>query len=425
MAVITTFITALILFLSSGMHIAIALGLTATCLLFIFGGMPLSIIAQKAFASINSYALAAIPFFILAGEIIMEAKLANRLLDFAGLFLRRVRGGLAMAVVVTSVFFAAVSGSSVASAAALGHGMVELLRHEDYPRRFIAGLVASGGTLGLLIPPSLTFILIGSMQGLPILDLFTAGIVPGLLEALLLMLVCRHLCIRNNWGKVVSTFRVDRTEIKSILKASSGILFMPFLILGGIYLGFFTPTEVAAIAVGYAFLLALVIYRSLSFKDVYPILSRSLLQSGMIYFVVIGGNLTGVMLIALGVTEKITGFIASTGVQPWHFLLMVNIVLLVLGAVLDGISIIVLTVPVLFPVAQSLGISPYHFAVIMTVNVEIATLTPPVGLNLYVMSGVTGISLAEVAKGIGPFYIVQIIFLLLVTYIPVLSLVLL
>lgn len=424
MAVITAFLTALLLFLSSGMHIAVALGLTATCLLFIFGGMPLSIIAQKAFGSVNSYALAAIPFFILAGEVIMEAKLADRLLDFAGLFLRRVRGGLAMAVVITSVFFAAVSGSSVASVAALGRGMVEMLKHEDYPKRFIAGLVAAGGTLGLLIPPSLTFILIGSMQGLPILDLFTAGIIPGLLEAFLLMSVCLYMCIKNGWGKVVAPVKADRAEVKPILKASSGILFMPFLILGGIYLGFFTPTEVAAVAVGYAFFLALVIYRTLPLQNVFPILSRSLLQSGMIYFVVIGGNLTGVMLITLGVTEKITTIIASAGVEPWHFLLMVNIVLLMLGAVLDGVSMIVLTVPVLFPVAQSLGINPYHFAVIMTVNVEIATLTPPVGLNLYVMSGVTGLSIEEVARGIGPFYIVQIVFLLLVTYVPFLSLML-
>ena len=425
MAVITAFLASLLLFLSSGMHIAVALGLTAACLLFIFGGMPLSIIAQKAFGSVNSYALAAIPFFILAGEVIMEAKLADRLLDFAGLFLRRVRGGLAMAVVIASVFFAAVSGSSVASVAALGRGMVEMLKHEDYPRQFVAGLVAAGGTLGLLIPPSLTFILIGSMQGLPILDLFTAGIVPGVLEALLLMSVCLYMCIKNGWGKVVAPVKANRAEVMPILKASSGILFMPFLILGGIYLGFFTPTEVAAVAVGYALFLALVIYRTITPKTVFPILSRSLLQSGMIYFVVIGGNLTGLMLITLGVTDNITTLITSTGVQPWQFLLMVNIVLLVLGAVLDGISIIVLTVPVLFPVAQSLGISPYHFAVIMTVNVEIATLTPPVGLNLYVMSGVTGLSLEEVTRGIGPFYIVQIMFLLLVTYFPVLSLMLL
>jgi len=301
MAIITAFVLALLLSLSSGMPIAVALGLTATFLLFVFGGMPLSIIAQKAFASVDSYALAAIPFFILAGDVIMEAKLADRLLDFAGLFLRRVRAGLAMAVVIASVFFAAVSGSSVASAAALGRGMVEIFKHEDYPKRFIAGLVAAGATMGLLIPPSLTFILIGSMQGLPVLDLFTAGIVPGLLEALLLMATCLYMCIRNGWGKAVVPVKVVRAEVKSILKASSGIMFMPFLILGGIYLGFFTPTEVAAVAVGYAFFLALVIYRTLSLQMVFPIFSRAFLQSGMIYFVVIGGNLAGTMLITLGV----------------------------------------------------------------------------------------------------------------------------
>ncbi len=449
--VIGIFLIILFLLLFSGIHIAVALGLTATVLLFIFEGMPISVISQNAFVSVNSYALAAIPFFILAGDVVLEGKLADRLLDFAGLFLRRVQAGLAMAVVVSSVFFAAVSGSSVASAAALGRSVIELLKDEDYPQRFIAGLVAAGSTMGLLIPPSLTFILIGSMQGIPIVDLFTAGILPGLFEGVLTIAACYYLCKKHGWGKpkkgiqsitllrktnnhVVNLARgssanpdpsENKQNIFSLFLSSAGVLLMPPLILGGIYLGFFTPTEVAGVAFGYALLLATVVYRTMAVKKIIPVLRRALRQSAMIYFVVIGGNLVGFMLISLGITDTINEMVAVSGISKWQFLLIINTILLMMGAVLDGISVIVLTVPILFPVAVSLGINPIHFAVILTANVEVATLTPPVGLNLYVMSGVTGLPVAEVARGIGPFYVVQILVLLTATYVPWLSLFLL
>ena len=422
--IVAVFLISLFLLLSLGLHIAVALGLTSLCLLFTFGGMPIAVIAQNAFNSVNSYALAAIPFFILTGDVVMEGRLAERLLDMAGVFLRRVQGGLAMSVVVASVFFAAVSGSSVASAAALGRSVVDLLKQEDYPKRFIAGLVAAGSTMGLMIPPSLSFILIGVMQGLPIIDLFTAGILPGIMEGILTISAAWYLCRRNGWGKVLDRSKVSRSEFGKIFKSSAGVLAMPVLILGGIYLGFFTPTEVAAVAVGYGFFLALVVYRSLPIAKVFPTIKNSLLQSCMIYFIVIGGNMTGFMLISLGITDTIADLVTTSGIQPWQFLLIVNLILILLGMVLDGVSVIVLTVPILFPIAISLGIHPYHFAVIITANVEVATITPPVGLNLFVMSGVTGLSVAEVARGVGPFYMVQIAVLLLVTYFPFLSLML-
>ncbi len=449
--VIIWFLISLFVLLATGIHIAVGLGLTGALLLFFFGDMPLPVIAQTAFHCVNSYALAAIPFFILAGDIVLEARLADRLLDFAGVFLRRIQGGLAMGVVVACVFFAAVSGSSVASAAALGRSVVELLKHEDYPPRFVAGLVAASGGIGLLIPPSLSFILIGSMQGIPIVNLFTAGILPGILEGALIMAASYYLCKRHGWGK--SSSRTFSASVKNgsnlgktitkqgdsvahhasendktffaLLRSSAGVLLMPGVVLGGIYLGFFTPTESAAVACGYALILAMVIHRSMSFQEMWKALGRSLQQSGMIYFVLIGGNLVGFAMVSLGVTDRLSEIVAVSGISKWQFLLLVNIILLLMGMVLDGISLIVLTVPILYPIAEKLGIDPIHLAVIITINVEVATVTPPVGLNLYVMSGMTGLSVAEVARGIGPLYLMQILTLLLVTYVPQISLILL
>lgn len=419
--IFAAFIVILFLLLASGIHIGVGLGLTAVALLYFAQGFPLEVIAQSAFKSVNSYALAAIPFFILSGDLIMGGKLGARVVDLTGVFLRRVHGGLAVAVMIVSVFFGAVSGSSVASAAALGRNTVDLLSGEGYPKGFVAGLVSVGGTLGLMIPPSLSFILIGTMQGIPIINLFTAGIVPGVLEGTVLAVVTWYLCRRHGWGHMSDT-PITLQELKPKIKGSLGILLMPAVILGGIYGGFFTPTEVSAVAAGYAFLVVVLVYRVITVREVGPILYRSLLASGMIYFIVIGGNLTAFMLTRLGVTDHFVQLVTAAEMSPWLFLLVVNLILLVLGCVLDGVSVIILTVPILFPIAAALGIDPIHLAVILTANVEIATLTPPVGLNLFVMSGISGLPVDRVARGVGPFYLVRLAVLMLITYIPEISL---
>ena len=433
---IAIFLGILLLLLIIGTHIGVALGASALIILILFQETSLDIIAQQTFQSANSYAIAAIPFFILAGDIIMKGDLAKRVLDFTDIVLRKVHGGTAIAAMFVSVFFSAVSGSSAASAAAIGKNLVQVMGERGYPKRFIAGLVATGGTLGLLIPPSLSFILIGSMIGVPIIDLFTAGIVPGIMQAVMLIILTWWLCKRNKWETVskevsATTETIDasngpvgrRTALKQ-LKSSSGVLLLPVLILGGIYLGFFTPTEVSAVAVIYAAILAVFIYKAIKVKDLWSISRGALLQSGMIYLILIGGALTAFMLKSLGLTNGIITMIADLGLQPWQFLLIVNILLLFLGLFLDGITVIALVTPILFPVAISTGIDPIHFAVIVTMNIEIATLTPPVGLNLFVMSGLTKMPIQEVAKGVGPYYIVMFVSLILVTYFPQISLLL-
>jgi len=424
------FVAVLFLLLFTGLHIGVALGVSALTILVIFQGTSLNVVAQQTFNSGNSYALAAIPFFILAGDLIMKGGLAKKILELTDIVTHKIQGGTAMGAMLVSVFFAAVSGSSVASAAAVGKNLVQLMGEKGYPKKFVAGLVATGGTLGLLIPPSLSFILIGSMIGIPVIDLFTAGIVPGVMQATMLLIMTWWICRKKGW-EIPSAIKESREKVKnrvSSLKSigsASGVLLLPFLILGGIYLGFFTPTEVSAVAVIYAAFLAVIIYKSIKAKELWGISRDALYQTGMIYLILIGGGLTAYMLKVLGLTSQIVTVVGDWGLTGWQFLIIVNILLLIIGLFLDGVTVIALVAPILFPIATGLGIDPIHFAVIMTMNIEIATLTPPVGLNLFVMSGLTNISIQDVAKGVGPYYVVLFVSLILVTYFPQISLVLL
>ncbi|PCC98593.1 TRAP transporter large permease [Halopseudomonas pelagia] len=410
----------MILFLAIGTHAAIAMGLVTTGMILLVAGVPMTVIAQTAFKSVNSYPLMAIPMFVLAGNLMMKGNIAEILIQLIGSVVRRIKGGLALTAMIASVFFAAVSGSSVGSAAAIGSSTVEGLRKENYPPRFSAAIVAVGGTLGLMIPPSLGFILIGSIVGLPIDKLFIAGIFPGLMEATLLMLAVVFFARKNNYGGPVQ--RADWGLFSRKLPGAAAALAMPVLILGSIYTGFLTPTEVSAFAAAYAALLCLLVYRSVTLGGVWTVARDSLLQTTMIFAVVMGGSLVGFVLARLGVSAMLIEFITEQNITAWQFLIIANLLLLILGMFLDGVAMIVLTSPLLFPVATALGIDPIHFAVIMVANVEIATLTPPIGLNLFVMSGITKLPVHEVARGVLPFYLVRLVGLGLITFIPAISL---
>jgi len=410
----------MLLLLAIGSHVAVALGLVTTGLILMLDGVPTTVIAQTAFKSINSYPLMAIPMFVLAGNLMMRGNIASLMIDLVGSVVRAVKGGLALTVMISSVFFAAVSGSSVGSAAAIGASTVDGLKREAYPARFSAAIVAVGGTLGLMIPPSLGFILIGSIVGLPVDQLFIAGVLPGIMEAILLMIAVTYFSRRGNYGAKVQ--KADWSGFSRRLPSASAALMMPVLILGAIYTGFLTPTEVSAFAAAYAVLLCVLVYRSVTLGGVWEAAKDSLLQTTMIFAVVMGGSLVGFVLARMGVSQQLVEIITAMDISPWQFLLLANIVLLVLGMFLDGVAMIVLTAPLLFPVATALGINPIHFAVIMVANVEIATLTPPIGLNLFVMGGIAKLPVHEVARGVLPFYAVRMTGLMLITYVPAISL---
>lgn len=412
-------IIAIVLLLAFGMEIGIAVGLAGIILLLFYMEIPITIIAHEVFSSVHSYSLLAIPFFIMAGNVMMEGRLADRLMDFFGSFLRRFSGGLGIGAMFSAIFFAAISGSSVASAAALGNAVTTSLQTENYSKRFTAGLLAVGGTLGLMIPPSLAFILIGTMIGIPVRDLFIAGVTPGILEGILLIIMTYFISKKHGYGH---KRKIQLKEVSSTFKGSLPALFLPLLILGGIYFGIFTPTEVSVVAVVYALLISMFIYKTIKFKSIPSILKGSIYSTAMIYLVLIGGSLLGFILTRIGVANHLLSFIQSMDMPIWAFLLLINIFLLLLGMFLDGISLIVILTPLLFPIAMGMGIDPIHFAVIMVANIEIATITPPVGLNLFVISGVSKISISEVVKGVAPFYTVRLIGLLLITYVPWFSL---
>ncbi|MDP2007934.1 MAG: TRAP transporter large permease [Rubrivivax sp.] len=409
--------------LAIGSHVAVALGLVTTGLILAVDGVPLTVIAQTAFKSVNSYPLMAVPMFVLAGNLMMRGNIAGLMIDLIGSVVRAVQGGLALTVMIACVFFAAISGSSVGSAAAIGAATVKGLRAEEYPARFSAGIVAVGGTIGLMIPPSLGFILIGSIVGLPVDKLFIAGVVPGLMEGSFLLIAVGYMARRYGYGR--TTQRPDWAGFGQRLPKASAAVLMPVFIIGSIYTGILTPTEVSAFAAVYAAVLCLLVYRSIDLKGTWAVVQDSVLQSTMIFAVVMGGSLVGFVLARMGVSAAVVALIQSVDMTAWQFLLLANAILLVLGMFLDGVAMIVLTAPLLFPIATALGINPIHFAVVMVANVEIATLTPPIGLNLFVMAGISKLPVHEVVRGVMPFYAVRLVGLALITFVPAISLVLL
>ena len=410
----------LLVLLALGAHVGTAMGLVSSAMVMSVDGVPLTVVAQTAFKSINSYPLMAIPMFVLMGNLMMRGNIVAVMIELIGSLVRCVRGGLALTVMLACVFFAAVSGSSVGSAAAIGAATVDGLKREHYPPRFSAALVAVGGTLGLMIPPSLGFILIGSIVGLPVDRLFVAGIVPGLMEAGLLLTTTVWLTRRHGYG--ATSGKPDVAGFVQRLPRAAGALSMPVLVLGSIYMGIFTPTEVSAVAAAYAAVLCVLVYRTMNWGTVWKVSQESILQSTMIFMVVMGGSLIGFILARMGVSASLIGFMERMDMSAWQFLLLAFAVLLVLGMFLDGVAMIVLTAPLLFPMATHLGVDPVHFAVIMVANVEIATLTPPIGLNLFVMSGIARIPVEQVARGVVPFYATRLVSLALITYVPALSL---
>lgn len=413
----------LLALISFGVHIAVALGLVAVGLLLLEANIPLSLAAQAAWDGIDKYSLVAIPFFIFAGNVMSRGNLALLILDLVGCLVRWFRGGVALAVAASSVFFAAVNGSSVACTVALGPAATRLLPKEGYPKEFAAALVAVCGTLGLMIPPSLTFILIGSIVGLPVADLFIAGIIPGLLEAV--MLGTATILVSRWKGYGGTTQPVDLPGFMSRLPGAAGALAMPVLIIGSIYAGFFTPTEVSALAAIYAAVLVLLVYRTANLKAVWETAQESVMQSVLIYGILLAAGLLTVVLTRIGLAAQLTSFMVEYQVSAFQFLLAVNIALIIIGMFIDGVSMIVLLAPLLFPMAQAAGINPIHFAVILTALVEVATLTPPVGLNLFVMSRITDLPIHRVVVGVLPFYGTRVLALILINAFPFLSLALL
>ncbi len=409
----------LIVLMLTGMPISISLGLTVLTFLFTMTQVPIESVALKLFTGIEKFEIMAIPFFILAGNFLTHGGVARRMINFATSMVGHWHGGLALAGVVACALFAAVSGSSPATVVAIGSIIMPAMVRQGYPKGFGAGVITTSGALGILIPPSIVMVMYSVSTNTSVGKLFMAGVVPGLMLAFLLGLTTWVLARKKNyprmpkatWGERFTAFR----------KSAWGLLLI-VIVMGGIYTGVFTPTEAAAMSAVYAFIIAVFVYKDMGLKQVPKVLLDSASMSAMLLYIITNAVLFSFLMTSENIPQAMAGWIMDKGFGVISFLLVVNILLLVAGNVMEPSSIVLIMAPILFPVAMTLGIDPVHFGIMMVVNMEVGMCHPPVGLNLYVASGITKMGISELTVAVMPWLLTMLGFLLLVTYVPQISL---
>jgi len=394
----------------------------ASLIMFITQDFNLVTVTQKMFSGIDSTTLMAIPGFIFAGIIMTKGGISKYLIECLRAWVGHVSGGMAIVTILACMVFSAISGSSPATAAAIGSIMIPAMVEAGYSKRYSMGLVAAAGTLGILIPLSLSLILYGAVTNTSIGDLFIAGVFPGIFLGSVLILLAIIYARKNGFGKLEKASWEVRW--KSTRKAVWAAL-LPFIIFYSIYGGVATPTEASVIASVYAIIVAVFIYREVSWSDVKPILTETVQLTSMIFMIIAAAIIFGLYLTNNQIPQEIANWIVASNFNKWTFLLTVNLLLFVLGTFLEGVAIILITMPLFFPILAQMGINPIHFAIIVTVNLELAMITPPVGLNLFVVSGIARESLEEMIKAIIPFIFIMILVLVIVIIWPQLSLFLL
>jgi len=408
----------LFLLMFIGVPIAASLGLAGSITIMLFSPDSVRSLAIKLFETSEHYTLLAIPFFLLSGAFMTTGGVAKRLIDFANACVGHIRGGLAIGAVLACMLFAALSGSSPATVAAVGSIAIAGMVRSGYPQAFGAGIVCNAGTLGILIPPSIVMVVYAAATEQSVGKLFMAGVIPGVMLGLVLMIA---IYIVARIKKLPALPRASFREwLRAAREAFWGLLLM-VIILGGIYSGMFTPTEAAAVAAVYAGFVALFVYKDLTLRECPKVLLESGKLTIMLMFIIANAMLFAHVLTTEQIPQTITAWVVDLGLQPWQFLLVVNIVLLIAGAFMEPSAIILILAPILFPIAMQLGIDPIHLGIIMVVNMEIGLITPPVGLNLFVTSAVTGMPLTSVIKAALPWLMMLISFLMVITYIPAVS----
>jgi C4-dicarboxylate transporter, DctM subunit len=412
------FITLLILLFLS-VPVAFSLGLASTIALASDGSMPLLVLVQRMFSALDLFPLMAIPFFILAGALMETGGISRRLVNFANSLVGTMTGGLAVVTVVTAMFFSAISGSSAATTAAIGSILIPAMVKKGYNVGFAGATTAVSGELGVIIPPSIPMIIFGISAGVSMTDLFIAGFLPGvLIGGSLILLVWFLSKSRGYQGETGITWGMRFKAFKEAILA----LLMPVIILGGIYGGIFTPTEAAVVAVFYSFIVGVFVYREMNWKRLIEIFSKSAITTSIIMIIIANAGMFGWILTREQVPQKVAAFFTAFSDSPYVFLIMVNILLLFVGMFFETSAAIIILAPLLTPVAVSLGIDPVHFGMIVIVNLAIGMVTPPVGVNLFVAAQVANIKLERLTKALIPFFIVLILNVLIISYVPALSL---
>jgi C4-dicarboxylate transporter DctM subunit len=423
----------LLALMATGMPISIALGLSVLTFLFILSSVDPKMVGLKLFTSIDRFEIMAIPFFILAGNFLTSGGVARRMIDFATSMIGHWYGGLGLAGVVACALFAAISGSSVATVVGIGSIILPAIVANGYPPRFGAGVIATSGALGILFPPSINLVIFAvatsGMQpkgpdgavvdSASVGQLFIAGLVPGLMLATMLGMTTWYRAWRNDYPRMK---RASWGECLRAFRDGFWGLFLIVLVLGGIYSGLFTPTEAAAVAAVYAFFIAVFVYKELKLVDVPTVLLKAASMSAMILYIITNAAVFSWLLTSEQIPQSMAEWMTMQGFGTVAFLLVVNVVLLAAGNFMDPAAIVLIMAPILFPMAARLGVHPVHLGILMMVNMEVGLCHPPVGLNLYVASGITKLGITELTIAVLPWLGTMLVFLVMVTYIPEISL---
>lgn len=416
---IVGFTLLLLILLASGLPVAFSLGLggVAGMILFMGGDGALAQLPIIGYKSLDDFVLTAVPMYILMSQILLTGKVGNDLFELANEWLRHLPGGLGIATVMACAVFAAITGSSVACAVTIGAIAIPEMLARGYDRPLVLGAVAAGGTLGILIPPSIPMILYGAITDESIGKLFMSGVVPGVIMTLMFTAIVVYRS-RNLQREAAATW----DERISALKKSIWGLFLPIIVVGGIYTGIFTPTEAAGIGTVYSLFITFCVYRTLSFKDMPGILNDTIKTTCMIFAIMIGASLFGFVLTILDAPQALTNYVAGLETSRWVVFIAINCLLLFLGCILESVSIIFITLPILFPLIMSLGFDPIWFNVVMLLNLELALITPPVGMNLFVLQGISPDSkMTDIVKGVIPFGLAMFVLIFILCLFPELA----
>jgi len=417
--VILTICISFALLLLLGVPIAVILGVSTMVSLVFFSSTPLHIITQQLFNALDKFVLLAIPFFILAGAIMTRGGIAKKLIAFVNALVGWFPGGLAMAGILACIFFAAISGSSPATVVAIGSIMIPALIKAGYGEKFSLGLITVSGSLGIVIPPSIPMILYCLVMNVSVAELFMAGVMPGLLIGMALMIYTYFIARKNNWR--IET-KASLSELFRTAREGIWALALPFIVLGGIYTGIFTPTEAAAVSVVYALFVELFIYKEFGWAAVTEICRDAAVLSACLLFILSCAMTFIWLLTAEQIPHQLADIIIQHIHSPWMFLLTVNILFLILGCFMDDVSAMLILAPLFLETLNRYGIDLVHFGIVMVLNIQMGMLTPPFGLNLFVASGITKQPMVKIAMGVLPFLAIMLVCLMLVTYIPWISL---
>ena len=423
----------LVVLMLTGMPISIALGLTVLGFFFTMTTVPIDTVALKLFSGLEKFEIMAIPFFILAGNFLTNGGAARRMIHFASTMVGHFYGGLGLAGVLACAMFAAISGSSVATVVAVGTILLPAMQAAGYPKRFSAGVITTSGALGILFPPSINLVIFSiatsgmnatgphgeAVSTASVGDLFIAGVVPGLVLAVLLGITTWHRAKKFDYPRMVRATWAERW--KAFREASWGLA-LSVIVIGGIYSGMFTPTEAAAIAAVYSFLISVFVYKDMKISQVPKVLRNAAAMSSMLLYIITNAVLFSFLLTSEQIPQAMAAWMTTQGFGVIMFLFLVNIILLVAGNFMDPSAIVLIMAPILYPVAVKLGVNPIHMGILMAVNMEVGMCHPPVGLNLYVASGITKMGITELTVAVWPWLLTMIGFLIVVTYWPTLSL---